>query len=48
VRELAMSLYEGQLDIFQFGMLADWACEIANARLAWRRRRRPARELLVL
>jgi hypothetical protein len=48
VREIAESLYEGKLDSFQFGMLTDWAYKIADARLGWRRRRRPARELLVL
>ena len=42
-----MSLYEGQLDSFQFGMLTDWAYKIADARLGWRRGRPPGK-LLVL
>ena len=48
VREIAESLYEGQFDDFQFGMLTDWAYKIADARLGWRRRRIPTRKLLVL
>lgn len=47
VRAIAEGLYEGQLDSFQFGMLTDWTCKIADARLDWRRRRRP-NKLLVL
>jgi hypothetical protein len=48
VRDIAESLYEGQFDDFQFGMLTDWAYKIADARLGWRRRRIPTRKLLVL
>jgi len=48
VREIAIGLYGSQLDSFQFGLLTDWAYKIADARLGWRRRRRPASELMVL
>ena len=44
MREIAESLYEGQFDDFQFGMLTDWAYKIADARLGWRRRRIPTRQ----
>ena len=47
VREIAESLYEGEFDDFQFGMLTDWAHKIAAARLGWRRGR-PTGKLLVL
>lgn len=48
VREFIWSLHEGQLDPFQFDLLTDWTYKIADARLGWRRQRRPASELLVL
>jgi hypothetical protein len=48
VREIIGSLHEGQLDPFQLDLLTDWTYKIADARLGWRRRRRPASELLVL
>ena len=47
VREIAIGLYGDRLDSFQYGMLTDWACKIADARLGWRRGR-PAGKLLVL
>ena len=46
VREIIASLTEGQLDSFQLDLLTDWTHELAAARLAWRRRRRPAGHLL--
>jgi hypothetical protein len=48
VREIIGSLHEGQFDPFQLDLLTDWTYAIADARLGWRRRRRPASELLVL
>ena len=49
VREVTESITgEGQLDSFQLDLLTDWTHKIAAARLDWRRRRRPAGELLVL
>ena len=47
VREIAQSLFEGQLDSFQFDLLTDWTHKIAAARLGWRRGR-PTGKLLVL
>ncbi|MFZ0605728.1 MAG: hypothetical protein WAN05_30995 [Roseiarcus sp.] len=47
VREIAQSLFEEQLDAFQFDLLTDWTHKIAAARLGWRRRR-PTGKLLVL
>ena len=48
VREIANHHTGGQLDYFQLGMLTDWAHKLGAERLSWRRRQRPASELLVL
>jgi hypothetical protein len=48
VREIIRHRYGYQLDGFQTDLLTDWTYRIADARLSWRRRRRPASELLVL
>lgn len=48
VRDFTDSVTHSELDCFQLDLLTDWVHKIADERLGWRRRRRPAGELLVL